>query len=99
MLAMSVSALAGAIAEAVVLVLITQVGFALAKGHERVTLSLGPASLRSSVGVAIVIAAALVILRGLLQTLNGWQSVNLVAGYLADTRNKFARAFVNTSHE
>lgn len=97
--AMSVTSLIGALAEATVLVLITQIGFALAKSEGQIDLELGPIKVTSAVGVSIIAAMALVVVRGLLQTLNGWQSSKLVAGYLASTRKTFARAFVNASLE
>lgn len=96
-LALSGTALLSALAEAIVLVAITQIAFSLAEGGDRVDLSVGPVSIQWQVSTAIAVAFVLVVLRGCTQVLNGWQSTNLVANYQADARKEFAGAFLHSS--
>lgn len=96
-LGLSGTALLSALAEAIVLVAITQIAFALAEGADRVDLEVGPVAIRWEVSTAIAVAFVLVLFRGATQVLNGWQSTNLVASYLADARKEFTSAFLRSS--
>lgn len=96
-LALSATALASALAEAAVLVAITQISFALAKNTDRVHLELGPVSIKWGVGASVAVAFVLVAVRGLTQVANGWQSTRLVARFTAEARKEFAHAFVRSS--
>lgn len=98
-LALSGSALCSALGEAMVLVAITQIGFALADGNDRVEMSLGPVTIRWGVTAAILAALGLVAFRGAAQVINGWQATRLVARYQAEARSEFASAFVWSSLE
>ena len=91
---LSGTALASAMSEAIVLVAITQIAFTLADGGESIDLALGPVSIGWKVNTAIVVAFVLVLLRGAMQVLNGWQATNLVADYQAEARKEFSEAFL-----
>lgn len=97
LLGLSATALASALLEAIVLVAITQIAFALANGSDTVKSELGPITIHSGVGVTIIVSLVVVVLRGLTQVANGWQSTNLVVSFSAEKRKEFARAFVHSS--
>lgn len=99
LVSLSATAMFSAVAEASVLVAITQIAFALANNTKHVDLSAGPVDLRWSVGTAIVVALVMVVVRGATQVANGWQSTQLIALYTSKARKDFASAFVRSSLE
>lgn len=94
---LSATALLSALAEASVLVALTQISFALAQDTDNVNLALGPMTIRWSVGSAVIVSFVLVLVRGVVQVGNGWQATHLVQRYVADARKEFAHAFVRSS--
>lgn len=98
-LALSGTALASALAEAMVLVAITQIAFALASKKDDVEMTIGGVRVTWAISTSIIVALVLVLLRGLIQVANGWQGTHLVARYQSDTRQQFAHAFVRASLE
>lgn len=95
--ALSATAFASALAEAAVLVAITQISFALAKNTDHVDLAIGPVLIRWGINQSVAVAFALVLIRGGIQVANGWQSTRLVSRYTADARKEFSQAFVRSS--
>ena len=94
---LSATALLSALAEAGVLVAITQIAFALAKNVDRVNLSLGPLDVRWTVGSSVLVAFLLVALRGASQIGNGWLATRMVSRYTEEARKELAHAYIRSS--
>ncbi len=95
--AVSGSALIMGVAEAAVLVMVTQIAFALSQGDSSVKLEFGPFGHEASPGTAMWLAVLIILVRGAAQTLNGWQSAHLVTDVLARARHEMADAYLNSS--
>ncbi|CAN5650933.1 ABC transporter ATP-binding protein [soil metagenome] len=95
--AVSASAILMGLSEAFVLVLVTQIAFAMSQGNDAVAFGLGPVRLSPSLGTAFLVATGLVVVRGGFQILNGWQSSHLVTDVLARSRHEMTDAFLNSS--
>ena len=98
-LGVSASALAMGIAEALVLVLVTQIAFALSQQERLVDVGFGPVSFSWRIGLALALSGLLVVLRGSFQILNGWQSTSLVSDVLARSRHEMTDAYLHSSWE
>jgi ATP-binding cassette subfamily B protein len=93
----SLSSAAGGFAEALVLVLIARVAFALTSDSSNVRVALGPIDLELSPGLLLGVTAVLVAIR---LVLNIWQariSAAARAGVLADTRKSIVASYLGAA--
>lgn len=95
--ALSFSAICGAMAEAIVLVAITQVAFALSKSNRTVVMKLGPITFSGTIGPFLLVCCGLVLVRLGFQVLAGWQSAALVADVMAVARRQLSSAYLHAS--
>ncbi len=95
----SFSALLTGVAEAMVLVMVTRIAFALSQGNDRVSFGGGPVIIDVSIVRALLLAAAVVVLRGAFQTWTGHESATLVTDVLSQTRHDMANAYLASSWE
>lgn len=95
----SVSAIVMGVAEALVLVLITRIAFALTNNEVVVASTTFPTRLTLEIGPALALSAFAIIARAGLQVLNGWQSASLVTDVLARSRHQMADAYLNCTWE
>lgn len=96
---LSVTSIGFGLAEALVLVLVARIAFALSKGQDTLTGEAFGLQLSISTSGALWIAAALVAARAVLQVLTGWQWSHIVSSTLARVRKRMARAYIHTSWE
>ena len=91
---LSFTSLAGGLAEAAFLVLITRAGFAVADGESAVELTGGRTT---SLGVAVWICVVLVVIRTVFALVTIIQSSRLSSSVIAEMRSLLAESFLNAS--
>lgn len=96
---LSVTSIGFGSAEAIILVLVARIAFALSKGQDTLTGDVLGLHLSISVGGALWLTAALVAARAVLQVLTGWQWSRIVSGTLARVRRRMARAYIHSTWE
>lgn len=97
--ALSVTSIGFGLAEAAVLVLVARIAFALSNGTDTITGEVFGLGLSISIGGALWIAIAMVVVRAILHVLVGWQASRIVTSTLARVRRRMARAYLHTSWE
>lgn len=90
------TALATGVAEAVALVMVTRIAFALSQGNDRVSLGGGPIVMDLPIVQALLATAVVIVVRGAAQTWNGHQASSLVADVLRAARTEMATAYLHT---
>jgi|1186.fasta_scaffold00751_2 ATP-binding cassette subfamily B protein len=96
--ATSAAALAGAFAEAAVLVLVSRLAFALASGKDDVSTNFGPMGTVSvDFAVLIAVALTLVAVRVVFQVLQARLMTNTFAGVWANARTRLLRSYLGAS--
>jgi len=97
--AMSLASIGFGLAEALVLVLVARIAFALSKGTDTITGDALGVHLSISIGQALWLTLVLVGVRAALQVLVGWQASRIVTDTLARLRRRMARSYLHTSWE
>ncbi len=92
--ALAVTSLAGGVAEALFLVVITRAAFAITGGKEQVGILAGR---YLSIGGMIALAFGLVVLRVVFALISTWQSSRISNRVMADIRRELAHAFLRSS--
>lgn len=91
------TALGTGIAEAAALVMVTRIAFALSQGNDRVSFGGGPVVIDLPIVRALLLTAAVIVVRGATQTWNGYQAARLVTDVLRAARAEMASAYLNSS--
>jgi ATP-binding cassette subfamily B protein len=86
----------GGLVEALFLITVTRAAFAISEGHSEIAVVAGRSL---SVGDTLVVALALVALRGFLAGYATWQSAHISNRLVADVRQRLSRAFLESSWE
>lgn len=97
--ALSCSSIGFGLAEALVLVMIARIAFALSKGIDTISGEALGLHVTMSINEALWFTAALVGFRAAVQVLSGWQSSRIVTHTLARARKRIARAYLQSSWE
>ncbi|MEP6298018.1 MAG: hypothetical protein ABJ382_11895, partial [Ilumatobacter sp.] len=91
------TALGTGVAEALALVMVTRIAFALSQGSDRVSLGGGPVVIDLTIVNGLLLTAAVILVRGGAQTWNGHQAARLVTDVLAAARKEMASAYLHSS--
>lgn len=97
--ALSVTSIGFGLAEALVLVLVARIAFALSKATDTITGEVLGLHLSIPIGGALWLSIAMVAIRAILQVLVGWQATHIVTDTLARVRRRMAKAYLHTSWE
>lgn len=94
--AIALSSFLGGLVEALFLVILTRVGFAIANGEDQVVVIF---SWSISVGRALLLAVSAVAVRIVLAALAGWKGSRVATGAVARIRRRLGHAFLSSSWE
>ncbi len=97
--AISVMSIGFGLAEAIVLVLIARIAFALSQETNTISGDVLGLHFSLPIDMALWLTIGMVIARGALQVTVGWQASRIVADTLARVRRRMARAYLHTSWE